>query len=52
MPPYLNGGFEVFADHVLPLLRSRGLFRSEYGGATLREHYGLPRPASRYAPAL
>ncbi|MFI6291092.1 LLM class flavin-dependent oxidoreductase [Nonomuraea sp. NPDC050790] len=49
MPPYLNGGFDVFADHVLPLLRSRGLFRSEYGGATLREHYGLPRPASRFA---
>ncbi|WP_157253662.1 LLM class flavin-dependent oxidoreductase [Nonomuraea typhae] len=49
MPPYLNGGFEVFADHVLPILRSRGLFRSEYGGATLRDHYGLPRPASQYA---
>lgn len=23
--------------------------RREYEGATLREHYGLPRPVSRYA---
>ena len=36
-------------DHVVPLLRRRGLFRSAYTGRTLREHYGLPRPASVYA---
>ncbi|MEV0844671.1 LLM class flavin-dependent oxidoreductase [Streptomyces sp. NPDC049954] len=49
MPPWLPGGFEVFADEVVPILRARGLFRSEYTGATLREHYGLPRPDSLYA---
>lgn len=49
MPPWLPGGFELFADHVVPILRARGLFRSAYTGSTLREHYGLPRPASRYA---
>jgi alkanesulfonate monooxygenase SsuD/methylene tetrahydromethanopterin reductase-like flavin-dependent oxidoreductase (luciferase family) len=49
MPPWLAGGFDAFADEVLPILRGRGLFRTEYAGTTLREHYGLPRPASRYA---
>jgi hypothetical protein len=34
---------------VIPELQSRGLFRSEYEGATLRENMGLERPKSRYA---
>jgi FMN-dependent oxidoreductase (nitrilotriacetate monooxygenase family) len=50
MPAALPSGFEAFAEHVVPILRSRGLIRSEYAGTTLREHYGLPRPASQYAP--
>ena len=33
-------------DKVVPILQERGRFRSEYTGATLREHYGLPRPAN------
>lgn len=49
MPPWLTGGFDVFAEQVVPLLRRRGLFRTAYRGTTLREHYGLERPASRYA---
>jgi hypothetical protein len=49
MPPWLTGGFEVFADEVLPILRARGLFRTDYTGTTLREHYGLVRPDSQYA---
>jgi FMN-dependent oxidoreductase (nitrilotriacetate monooxygenase family) len=49
MPPYLPGGLEDFVDHVVPILRSRGLFRTEYAGSTLREHYGLARPASQFA---
>ncbi|MEU5671552.1 LLM class flavin-dependent oxidoreductase [Micromonospora sp. NPDC047753] len=49
MPPHLPGGLADFVDHVVPVLRSRGLFRTEYTGRTLREHYGLPRPASAYA---
>ncbi len=51
MPPWLTGGFEVFAAEVVPILRRRGLFREEYAGATLRDHYGLPRPESGYALA-
>ena len=47
MPPWLTGGFEVFADEVLPILRARGLFRTDYTGTTLREHYGLARPVNR-----
>ncbi|MER5479137.1 LLM class flavin-dependent oxidoreductase [Streptomyces sp. NPDC002734] len=49
MPPWLPGGFDVFADEVVPLLRRRGLFREAYQGATLRDHYGLTRPESVYA---
>jgi alkanesulfonate monooxygenase SsuD/methylene tetrahydromethanopterin reductase-like flavin-dependent oxidoreductase (luciferase family) len=49
MPAVLPSGLEDFVDLVVPILRARGLFRSEYGGSTLREHYGLPRPASQFA---
>jgi hypothetical protein len=48
MPPYLPGGLDDFVEHVIPELRRRGLFRSEYEGRTLREHLGLKRPPSRY----
>ncbi|NBE56179.1 LLM class flavin-dependent oxidoreductase [Streptomyces boluensis] len=48
MPPWLPGGFDTFADEVVPILRARGLFRTAYTGTTLRDHYGLPRPASSY----
>ncbi|SFR28457.1 FMN-dependent oxidoreductase, nitrilotriacetate monooxygenase family [Lentzea waywayandensis] len=49
MPAVLPSGLERFADEVLPILRQRGLFRTEYTGRTLREHYGLPRPANQFA---
>jgi FMN-dependent oxidoreductase (nitrilotriacetate monooxygenase family) len=49
MPAVLPSGFELFAEHVVPLLRGRGLISSDYRGTTLREHYGLQRPASQYA---
>lgn len=48
MPPYIPGALDDFCELVLPLLRERGLFRSEYEGSTLRDHFGLPRPPSRY----
>lgn len=49
MPPAFPEGFEGFLDEVLPILRARGLFRTDYEGRTLREHYGLERPQSRFA---
>ena len=39
----------TFVDPVVPLLVRRGLFRAEYEGTTLREHYGLARPENLYA---
>ena len=44
----LPSGLEVFVEHVLPVLRQRGLFREEYESRTLRDHYGLPRPANQF----
>ncbi|MGC5225361.1 LLM class flavin-dependent oxidoreductase [Micromonospora sp. DT81.3] len=51
MPAVLPSGLEVFVATVLPILRERGLFRTEYEGTTLREHYGLPRPANQHSLA-
>jgi FMN-dependent oxidoreductase (nitrilotriacetate monooxygenase family) len=51
MPDYFPSGAEVFVDHVVPELRRRGIFRTEYTGTTLREHLGLPRPDSQYSAA-
>ncbi|MFZ4285811.1 LLM class flavin-dependent oxidoreductase [Variovorax sp. HJSM1_2] len=45
MAPVLPGGLSDFISLVLPELRRRGLFRTEYSGSTLREHLGLKRPA-------
>ncbi|TWD80770.1 FMN-dependent oxidoreductase (nitrilotriacetate monooxygenase family) [Kribbella amoyensis] len=47
MPAVLPSGLVAFAEHVVPLLQERGLFRREYEGTTLREHYGLARPVGR-----
>ncbi|MDO5493093.1 MAG: LLM class flavin-dependent oxidoreductase [Nesterenkonia sp.] len=48
MPPSLPAGIEDFVEHVVPELRRRGRLRTEYEGATLRDHLGLadPRRAS------
>lgn len=51
MPPYLPGGLEDFTEQVVPILQARGLFRTEYDSTTLRGHYGLERPRSRFAAA-
>ena len=48
MPAVLPSGLAVFVDRVVPILQERGLFRTEYTGRTLREHYGLPRPANQF----
>ncbi len=46
MPPLLPAQLDAFTAEVVPILQRRGLFRTEYTGTTLREHYGLPWPAS------
>jgi FMN-dependent oxidoreductase (nitrilotriacetate monooxygenase family) len=52
MPAVLPSGLELFTEHVVPVLRQRGLFRHDYTGTTLREHYSLPRPTSQYSRPL
>jgi alkanesulfonate monooxygenase SsuD/methylene tetrahydromethanopterin reductase-like flavin-dependent oxidoreductase (luciferase family) len=47
MPDVLPSGFDDFADHLVPELRRRGLFRADYDGTTLRDHLGLGLPAVR-----
>ena len=42
MPPSLPAGLDDMIDLVLPELRRRGLFRSEYTTSTLRGHLGVP----------
>ncbi len=46
--PFLPQGLEDVADRLVPELQARGLFRTEYEGSTLREHFGLPRPKNRF----
>jgi len=46
--PWLPGGLDDFVDRVVPELQSRGLFRRDYDGPTLRDHLGLKRPQNRF----
>ena len=58
-----NGGFILgrgfhamdnireFVDLVVPELQRRGLSTKKYGGRTLRENLGLPRPPNRFFAA-
>ncbi|WP_343671418.1 LLM class flavin-dependent oxidoreductase [Paraburkholderia heleia] len=47
-PAVLPGDLDEFAATVVPELQRRGLFRTKYEGATLRENLGLTRPANRF----
>jgi len=49
MPPVLPKMLDVFIDEVVPLLQRKGIFRTEYQGNTLRDHYGLDRPSNTFA---
>jgi FMN-dependent oxidoreductase (nitrilotriacetate monooxygenase family) len=50
-PPVLPVSLDDFCELILPELRRRGMFRSEYEGRTLRENLGLPVPRNRYSAA-
>jgi len=43
LPPYFPGAFADFVDLVVPELQRRGLYRRDYDGTTLRDHFGLAR---------
>jgi FMN-dependent oxidoreductase (nitrilotriacetate monooxygenase family) len=40
--PDIDDGIDAFVDGVIPILQERGIFHSDYGGSTLREHLGAP----------
>jgi hypothetical protein len=43
--------FARFTDDVLPILRERGVVRSEYESSTLRGNLGLPIPENVHTAA-
>ncbi len=47
----LPDGLTDFIDYVLPILKERGLFRTEYEADTLHGNLGLPIPENQYASA-
>ena len=42
-------GFDDFIDLVVPILKVRGIFRTEYEASTLHGNLGLPVPANRHS---
>jgi alkanesulfonate monooxygenase SsuD/methylene tetrahydromethanopterin reductase-like flavin-dependent oxidoreductase (luciferase family) len=50
-PATLPHDLQQITDGLATELRSRGLFRTSYAAATLRETLGLTRPANRYTTA-
>lgn len=42
VPDVYEDGIDAFVDGVVPILQERGLFHSDYEGATLRDHLGAP----------
>jgi len=51
LPPTFPRDLNDFCEGVIPELQRRGLFRTEYEGATLRENLGLPYPVNRHTVA-
>ena len=47
----LPGQLDRFVDRVIPILQTRGLFRTDYEGGTFRENLGLPFPVNRHTAA-
>lgn len=47
-PVHFPESLDDFVDLVVPELQRRGLFRTEYDGQTLRDHFGLPVPSNRH----
>lgn len=46
--PFLPQGLDDVAEHLIPELQRRGLFRQDYEGTTLRDHLGLKRPSNKF----
>ncbi|MER9527594.1 LLM class flavin-dependent oxidoreductase, partial [Mesorhizobium sp. M0292] len=48
MFPLLPEDWVNFAEQVVPELQRRGVFPTEYAPGTLRDRFGLARPANRF----
>jgi N-acetyl-S-(2-succino)cysteine monooxygenase len=48
-PSHFPQALNDFTELVVPELQSRGLFRADYQGSTLRSHLGLPEPVNRFS---
>lgn len=46
VPHLVPTGLDEFVDRVIPELQDLGVYPDTYEGTTLREHLGLPRPAT------
>ena len=44
MPQVMDRDFDRFVQFVIPELQRRQIFRKDYAGATLRDHYRVPLP--------
>jgi len=51
LSPYYPAPLEDFVGEVIPILQRRGLYRSDYEGATLRENLGVPFRSNRHLGA-
>jgi hypothetical protein len=51
VPHLTPAGLDEFVDTVVPILRDKGAFQTEYRTSTLREHLGLG-PARTWSPAV
>ena len=49
--PAVLDDVDLFVDRAVPLGQKSGLFRADYAGTTLRDHFGLARPPSQYEGA-
>jgi FMN-dependent oxidoreductase (nitrilotriacetate monooxygenase family) len=49
---HMPGAYEDFVRLVVPELQRRGLYRKDYGGPTLRENLGMPKPSAAECRAM
>jgi alkanesulfonate monooxygenase SsuD/methylene tetrahydromethanopterin reductase-like flavin-dependent oxidoreductase (luciferase family) len=51
-PAVIGADLDAIVGEVVPILQARGVYGTAYEGGTLRERFGLGRPASRYAAGV
>jgi FMN-dependent oxidoreductase (nitrilotriacetate monooxygenase family) len=52
MAPYMSEGLDDIFNFVIPELQNRSVFRQDYTGQTLRDHFGLKPPENRYSKSV